>query len=101
MSRAERTANLMGVVVPFAGVLLAIVLLWNRAVDAIDLGILVVMYLITAVGITVGFHRLLTHRAFQTYPWLERCSPCSVRCRCRVGDGLGGRSPQAPCSHRP
>jgi stearoyl-CoA desaturase (delta-9 desaturase) len=72
MSRAERTANLMGVVVPFAGVLLAIVLLWNRAVDAIDLGIMVVMYLITAVGITVGFHRLLTHRAFQTYPWLER-----------------------------
>jgi stearoyl-CoA desaturase (delta-9 desaturase) len=31
-----------------------------------------VMYLVTAVGITVGFHRLLTHRAFQTYPWLER-----------------------------
>ena len=30
------------------------------------------MYLITAVGVTVGFHRLLTHRAFQTYPWLER-----------------------------
>ena len=23
-------------------------------------------------GVTVGFHRLLTHRAFQTYPWLER-----------------------------
>jgi len=22
--------------------------------------------------VTVGFHRLLTHRAFQTYPWLER-----------------------------
>ena len=30
------------------------------------------MYLLTAVGVTVGFHRLLTHRAFQTYPWLER-----------------------------
>jgi len=27
---------------------------------------------VTAVGVTVGFHRLLTHRAFQTYPWLER-----------------------------
>ncbi|MBV8949063.1 MAG: fatty acid desaturase, partial [Solirubrobacterales bacterium] len=26
----------------------------------------------TGMGITVGFHRLLTHRAFQTYPWLER-----------------------------
>src|ERR1700735_1312186 len=68
----ERTANLLGVVVPFAGVLVAVILLWDRAVDATDLGILSVMYLITAVGITVGFHRLLTHRSFQTYPWLER-----------------------------
>jgi stearoyl-CoA desaturase (delta-9 desaturase) len=72
MTRAERTANLLGVVVPFAGVVAAIVLLWNRAVNGTDLAILAVMYLITAVGITVGFHRLLTHRAFQTYPWLER-----------------------------
>ncbi len=72
MTRAERFANLLGVVVPFAGVLAAIVLLWNRAVDATDLAILLGMYLITGLGITVGFHRLLTHRAFQTYPWLER-----------------------------
>jgi stearoyl-CoA desaturase (delta-9 desaturase) len=72
MTRAERYANLVGVVVPFAGVIVAIVLFWNRAVDAADLAILATMYLITAVGVTVGFHRLLTHRAFQTYPWLER-----------------------------
>lgn len=72
MTRAERTVNLLGVVVPFIGVLVAMVLLWNRAVDAIDLGILAALYLITGVGVTVGFHRLLTHRAFQTYPWLER-----------------------------
>ena len=72
MSTATRVANLIGVVVPFAGVLAAIVLLWNQAVDASALGILAVMYLITAAGVTVGFHRLLTHRAFQTYPWLER-----------------------------
>ena len=72
MTRAERTANLLGVVVPFIGVLAAIVLLWNRAVDATDLAIMAVMYLLSAIGVTVGFHRLLTHRAFQTYPWLER-----------------------------
>jgi stearoyl-CoA desaturase (Delta-9 desaturase) len=47
-------------------------MLWDRAVDVADLGILVGMYLITAVGVTVGFHRLLTHRAFATHPWLER-----------------------------
>jgi stearoyl-CoA desaturase (delta-9 desaturase) len=72
VTRPERTANLMGVVIPFAGVLVAIVLLWNRAVDAADLAILAATYLLTAVGITVGYHRLLTHRAFQTYPWVEQ-----------------------------
>jgi stearoyl-CoA desaturase (delta-9 desaturase) len=72
MTRFERTVNLLGVAVPFVGVLLAVVMLWNRAVDARDLAVLVTMYMITAVGITVGFHRLLTHRAFQTRRWLER-----------------------------
>jgi stearoyl-CoA desaturase (Delta-9 desaturase) len=72
VTRIERTANLAGVVVPFIGTLAAIVMLWNRAVDLTDLIILVVMYLVTAVGITVGFHRLLTHRAFASYPWVER-----------------------------
>ena len=72
VTRVERTANLAGVVIPFVGTLAAIVMLWNRAVDVTDLIILVVMYLVTAVGITVGFHRLLTHRAFASYPWVER-----------------------------
>ncbi len=72
MTRLERTANLAGVVIPFIGTLVAIVMLWNRAVDLTDLILLVVMYMITAVGITVGFHRLLTHRAFASYPWVER-----------------------------
>src|SRR6202008_1755765 len=72
MTRAERYANLIGVVVPFLGVIVGVVLLWNREVDAVDLAILAAMYLLPAIGVTVGFHRLLTHRAFQTYPWVER-----------------------------
>ncbi len=72
MTRSERVANLLGVAIPFVGVIAAVGLLWDRAVDGVDLGLLGVMYLFTAVGVTVGYHRLLTHRAFQTYPWLER-----------------------------
>ncbi len=72
MTRGERTVNLIGVVVPFLGVLAAIVLFWNRAVDAVDLAILVVLYVLTGFGVTVGFHRLLTHRSFRTYPAIER-----------------------------
>ncbi len=72
MSRVDRISNLIAVIAPFVAVLVAIVLLWNKAVDAADLGIMVVMYVLTGVGITVGFHRLLTHRSFATYPWIER-----------------------------
>ena len=72
MSRAEKAANLAGVVVPFAGTLIAVVLLWNSWVDITDLALLAVFYLLSAAGVTVGFHRLLTHRSFQTHPWIER-----------------------------
>jgi stearoyl-CoA desaturase (delta-9 desaturase) len=66
MTRVEKVANLGAVVVPFLAVLTAIALLWNDVVNAADLIIATAMYLLTAVGITVGFHRLLTHRSFQT-----------------------------------
>ena len=71
MSRIEKIANLGAVVLPFLATLAAIVLLWNSLVSASDLAIAAVMYLLTAVGITVGFHRLLTHRSFQTSKPLE------------------------------
>ncbi|HEX6457243.1 MAG TPA: fatty acid desaturase, partial [Solirubrobacterales bacterium] len=71
MSRTEKAVNLGAVVVPFAATLVAIVLLWNSWVSAADLLIAAVMYLLTAIGITIGFHRLLTHRSFQTSKRLE------------------------------
>jgi stearoyl-CoA desaturase (delta-9 desaturase) len=71
MTRIEKTANLGAVVVPFIATVAAIVLLWNSLVSPADLVIAAVMYLLTAVGITVGFHRLLTHRSFQTSKPIE------------------------------
>ncbi len=65
MSTIQRYVNLGAVVVPFLGFLLAIVLLWNRAIGAIELTVMVFMYIITGLGITVGYHRMLTHKAFQ------------------------------------
>lgn len=71
MSRAEKAANLGAVIVPFLATLVAIALLWSDLVGFGDLAIAAAMYLPTAIGITVGFHRLLTHRSFQTPKWLE------------------------------
>lgn len=66
MTRVEKAVNLAAVVGPFLAALAAVALLWNRLVSPADLAILAAMYLLTAFGVTVGFHRLLTHRAFQT-----------------------------------
>ena len=71
MSRTEKAANLGAVVIPFLATLAAVALLWNSWVSAVDLAIAAGMYLLTAIGITVGFHRLLTHRSFQTTKPLE------------------------------
>ncbi len=71
MTKLEKGVNLGAVVIPFIATLAAIVLLWNSWVTAADLIIAAVMYILTAVGITVGFHRLLTHRSFQTSKPIE------------------------------
>ncbi|MEA2318760.1 MAG: hypothetical protein QOD44_2949, partial [Solirubrobacteraceae bacterium] len=71
MTRAERTVNLIAVLLPFVAFIAAVVLLWNSIVGVTDLVAFGVMYLIAGFGVTVGFHRLLTHRAFQTKKPLE------------------------------
>src|SRR3954453_9731768 len=67
MSRAHQLFNLSGVALPFAGFIAAIVLLWDAWVDWSSLAVMAAMYVLTALGVTLGFHRLLTHRSFQTY----------------------------------
>jgi stearoyl-CoA desaturase (Delta-9 desaturase) len=64
----HRWGNVAGVFVPLAGFVAAIVLLWGEAVGIRDLAIMLALYLLTGFGITVGFHRLLTHRSFETGP---------------------------------
>ncbi|HEX5309319.1 MAG TPA: acyl-CoA desaturase [Solirubrobacteraceae bacterium] len=67
MTRLERNVNIAAVALPFLGVLVAGALLWKHFLSPLDLTITGAMYMGTAIGITVGFHRLLTHRAFQTH----------------------------------
>ncbi len=62
----QRAASLIAILVPFAGLILAMVLVWGRGFDWLNLGLLVGMYLATGLGITIGYHRLFAHRAFAT-----------------------------------
>ncbi|HXD65453.1 MAG TPA: acyl-CoA desaturase [Solirubrobacteraceae bacterium] len=65
MSRLHKIGNLVGVAVPPLCVVVAIVLLWNRAIGPLELALMISLYVITALGITLGFHRMFTHRAFE------------------------------------
>ena len=65
-SRISQLVTLVAVVVPPLGILAAAGLLWNVAFHASDLAIMAGMYVVCAFGVTVGFHRLFTHRAFET-----------------------------------
>jgi stearoyl-CoA desaturase (delta-9 desaturase) len=66
MSPTQRNINLGAVIVPFVAFIAAVVLLWNRIVGWHDLALLAGLYVLTGFGITIGFHRMLTHRSFQT-----------------------------------
>jgi stearoyl-CoA desaturase (delta-9 desaturase) len=71
MTRLERNVNLAAVFGPFVGIAVAVPLLWGRLLGPTDVAIAAVMYLITGFGITIGYHRLLTHRSFATHRGLE------------------------------
>jgi stearoyl-CoA desaturase (delta-9 desaturase) len=68
MGPVHKVLNVVIIVVPFIGLIVALVLLWNDFVGWTNLAMLAVGYFLTGFGVTVGFHRLLTHRSFKTWP---------------------------------
>jgi stearoyl-CoA desaturase (delta-9 desaturase) len=61
-----RVVNLGLVLIPFAALVVAIILLWGVALSWPHLAVFGGMYLLTVLGITVGYHRYFTHRSFKT-----------------------------------
>ena len=59
-------ATLIVVIAPFLGLLAAIIYLSGRGITWSQLALLPGMYILTGLGITVGFHRLFAHHSFAT-----------------------------------
>jgi stearoyl-CoA desaturase (delta-9 desaturase) len=57
--------------IPFAALIIVGWQLWNEALHWSDIAVFVICYLLTGLGVTVGFHRHLTHRAFKAKRWLR------------------------------
>jgi stearoyl-CoA desaturase (delta-9 desaturase) len=55
---------------------------WDGLLRPSDLLVFAILYVLTGLGVTVGFHRLLTHRSFKTGPWVRGIH--DVRCQAAV-----------------
>ena len=67
-SRLDQIMILVGVIGPLVGTIVAMIMVWERLATWRDIAILVGMYFLTGLGITVGYHRMLTHRSFRAHP---------------------------------
>ncbi|GAY13071.1 fatty acid desaturase [Pseudonocardia sp. N23] len=52
--------------VPMLALATAVPLAWGWGLSWLDVGLAAGFYLLTCLGMTVGFHRLLTHRSFES-----------------------------------
>jgi len=67
----DRIANIIVIVTPLLALIAAVVLLWPWGVSWTALSLFFAMYVLTGFGVTIGYHRLFTHRSFETGPILR------------------------------
>jgi stearoyl-CoA desaturase (Delta-9 desaturase) len=58
-------------VVPFLALGVVGWQVWAELLHWRDIAVFASLYLVTGLGVTVGFHRLFTHRSFATKPWMR------------------------------
>ena len=64
--RVRQAIIVFFVIGPLIATVYAIARLWQDRIGPVELALFLALYLATGLGITVGFHRLLTHRSFET-----------------------------------
>jgi stearoyl-CoA desaturase (delta-9 desaturase) len=66
IQKTHRRFALATIIIPFLGLIVAMGLLWYSNISLVEIGMLVSMYVLTIIGVEVGFHRYFSHHAFQT-----------------------------------
>jgi stearoyl-CoA desaturase (Delta-9 desaturase) len=59
------------VVIPFAALIAAVPVAWGGWLSWVDVGIAAFWYVVSGLGITVGYHRYFTHGSFKAKRWLR------------------------------
>lgn len=66
-----KITTIVAIVLPLVAVTAIPFAIWGWGFHWIDIWLLLGMYLVTILGVTVGFHRLFVHRSFETYRWVQ------------------------------
>src|SRR4051794_18585349 len=61
----------IGVIAPLAALLAAVPFAWGWGLSWMDVGLFVLFYAVSGLGVTVGFHRHFTHGSFKAKRWLR------------------------------
>ena len=69
--RIDTIATTVVTLVPVLGLIAAGWQLWGGALNWQDLLVMAITYIPIGLGISIGYHRLFTHRAFKATPWLR------------------------------
>ncbi|HEV7651218.1 MAG TPA: acyl-CoA desaturase [Actinophytocola sp.] len=85
---APQIGTYLFIVGPFVALLVAIPLTWGWGLGWLDLALAAAFYTVTCLGVTVGFHRYFTHRAFK--------APRPVRVALAI---VGSMALQGPITH--
>src|SRR2546421_6142094 len=59
------------VIIPFVALIAAVPVAWGGWLSWVDVSIAAIMYMVTGMGITIGFHRYLTHGSFKAKRWVR------------------------------
>ncbi|HUI47762.1 MAG TPA: acyl-CoA desaturase [Acidimicrobiia bacterium] len=68
---AGRVVTALLVISPPVALTIVVLLLWGHAVSWVDVIMAAAFYVVTGLGIAVGYHRLFTHRSFRPVRWLK------------------------------
>ncbi len=65
-SLASLIGSVVAIILPFLGLIAAMILIWHTKFSWLNLSLFFGGYVITTLGVTVGYHRLFTHKSFKT-----------------------------------
>lgn len=72
-NKLQKRVAIFTITIPFIAFCLTVILNWGKTIGYSELILFAIMYIVSTLGITAGYHRLLSHKSFEPIPLVKRC----------------------------